>query len=72
MYLQSSRVLPQSRKTGEEIKTEEALIGVIDKFPRGAFTGGPAQMITGLHISQAQKREVLKVFTMNNPCLRNK
>lgn len=72
MYSQSSRFLPQSRKTGEEIKTEEALIGVIDKLPRGAFTGGLAQVIMGLHISQAQRRGVLKVFTMNNPCLRNK
>lgn len=30
MYLQSSRVLAQRRKTGEEIKTEEALIGETD------------------------------------------
>lgn len=30
MYLQSSKVLAQSSKTGEEIKTEEALIGEID------------------------------------------
>lgn len=30
MYLQSSKVLAQSSKTDEEIKTEKALIGEID------------------------------------------
>lgn len=39
---------------------------LIDKFPRGTFTGGPSQVTTGLPISQAQKRGVLKVFTFKS------
>lgn len=41
-----------------------------DKFlplpPGSAFTGGPSQVTTGLPISQAQKRGVLKVFTFKS------